>query len=331
MKTSLTHRAAIALFAVVIGLAMAVPDAEARRLGGGRSFGKQSGNVMQRQAPAQPNAPAQKQNEANPSQAQQPPGAAPVPARNRWLGPIAGIAAGLGIAALLSHFGLGGAFADMLGSFLLIGGLVIAGLLVYRWLKGGGRASALARPAPASPVASPQAWSAVRPEQPLAREGASARGTVSVTGEPLRPIGSAVDARVSGTPTWTVPADFDVAAFVRSAKVYFVRLQAAWDAGDQADIREFTTPEMFAEIKTDLAERGSSPNQTDVIDLEAEFLGIEEVGRHALASVRFHGQLREAPGEAPTSFSEVWNLTKPLSGKQGWLLAGIQQLESEPA
>ena len=85
---------------------------------------------------------------------------------------------------------------------------------------------------------------------------------------------------------------------------------------------------MFAEIKVDLAERGAAANQTDVVELEAEFLGIEEQGRNALASVRFHGLLRETPGTPPAPFSEVWNLVKPLSGKQGWLLAGIQQLET---
>jgi predicted lipid-binding transport protein (Tim44 family) len=151
--------------------------------------------------------------------------------------------------------------------------------------------------------------------------------TVSVTGEPLPSLSPAGEIRTpASTATWSLPADFDVEGFLRSAKVYFVRLQAAWDAGDQADIREFTTPEMFAEIKLDLTERGAAPNQTDVVQIEAELLGIEEQGRNALASVRFHGLLREAPGAAVAPFSEVWNLVKPLSDTHGWLLAGIQQV-----
>ncbi|MCU0868286.1 MAG: Tim44-like domain-containing protein, partial [Burkholderiales bacterium] len=155
------------------------------------------------------------------------------------------------------------------------------------------------------------------------------RGAVSVTGRPLPTLGSAgaaTEASVaSSTATWTIPADFDVDAFVRTAKTQFIRMQAAWDAGDQADIREFTTPEMFAELRMDLADRGAAENFTEVVDLDAQLLGVEMRDRDALASVRFTGRVREARGAEPTPIAEVWNLVKPLSGRAGWLLAGIQQ------
>jgi len=323
MTASMTNRIAIGLFAGFLGLVFAIPDADARRLGGGRSFGKQSGNYSKREAPAQQNTAAPKQADANPAQPQ--PGATPQPQRNRWLGPIAGLAAGLGIAALLSHLGLGGAFAEMLGSLLLIAGLVIAGLFVYRMLRGA-RPAPTSRPAYAGADTPPRGSSTFDVQRPVARDTLAPSGPVSVTGEPLRPLAGAGESLSSAsTATWSIPADFDVEGFLRSAKVYFVRLQAAWDAGDQADIREFTTPEMFAEIKLDLAERGAAANQTDVVELQAELLGIEEQGRNALASVRFHGLLRESPATPAAPFSEVWNLVKPLSDKHGWLLAGIQQ------
>ena len=123
-----------------------------------------------------------------------------------------------------------------------------------------------------------------------------------------------------------VPAGFDTEGFLRSAKVYFNRLQAAWDKGDQADINEFTTPQMFAEIKMDLEERGKSTNRTDVVQLDAELLGIEQSTSEYMASVRFSGLIREAEGAAAEPFNEVWNLTKPVTGNGGWVLAGIQQL-----
>jgi predicted lipid-binding transport protein (Tim44 family) len=225
----------------------------------------------------------------------------------------------------MSHFGFGGALGEMLGSILLIAALAIAGLFVFRLLRG-------ARPAPGpqpvyagAPPPPPGAFRVV--ERPAVGNGLERGDTVSVTGEPLPSLAPAGETRTpASTATWSLPADFDVEGFLRSAKVYFVRLQAAWDAGDQADIREFTTPEMFAEIKLDLTERGAAPNQTDVVQIEAELLGIEEQGRNALASVRFHGLLREAPGAAVAPFSEVWNLVKPLSDTHGWLLAGIQQV-----
>jgi predicted lipid-binding transport protein (Tim44 family) len=123
-----------------------------------------------------------------------------------------------------------------------------------------------------------------------------------------------------------VPAGFDTEAFLRNAKVYFVRLQDAWDRGNVNDIREFTTPEMFAEVKLDVDARGKEPNRTDVVQLNADLLGVEDRSQEYLASVRFHGLIRESEGAAAEPFVEIWNLSKQKSGNEGWLLAGIQQV-----
>jgi predicted lipid-binding transport protein (Tim44 family) len=347
--------ALVAAFAVFMTVALTVPDADARRLGGGRSFGQQSRNVTQREAPAAPQSTPQRRG-SEASQPSAPNGAigAPQPQRNRWLGPVAGLAAGLGLAALMSHLGFGGAFGEMLSSLLLIGLLVVGVMFVLRLLRGGKAGSPAARNAPQP------AWAGAtgggRDDGQLidlgraAREGSVARrdsapaasvsavpssssgGPVSVTGVPLRPVaGTSTGTGPTATPTeastatWTLPEDFDVEGFLRHAKVNFVRMQAAWDAGDQADIREFTTPEMFAEVRMELADRGSAVNFTEVVELDAQLLGIEMRERDALASVRFTGTLREARDAAPEAFVEVWNLVKPLSGSTGWLLAGIQQ------
>jgi predicted lipid-binding transport protein (Tim44 family) len=88
---------------------------------------------------------------------------------------------------------------------------------------------------------------------------------------------------------------------------------------------------MFAEIRMDLADRGEARNVTEVVEVEAELLGIEMRERDALASVRFHGRIREDEGAPAEAFEEVWNLVKPLSGRSGWLLAGIQQAGDAPA
>lgn len=336
MSHSLLRRLGVFVFAAFALTAMVVVDAEARRLGGGRSMGRQSDNVNQRQAtpPAQ-NSPSQNQASRNDPAPQQ--GAAAQPPRNRWLGPIAGLAAGLGIAALLSHFGLGGAFAEMLGSLLLIGLLVMAGLFIWRMLKGGNRPAGN-RPAYAgaagggrdAPTPFERARPAAEPVRlqpaPVVNRDAAPGGSVSVTGEPLPPLGGAAAAVA---PTWSIPADFDVAGFVRSAKVHFVRLQAAWDAGDLNDIRDFTTPEMFAEIKMDFSERGDAVNRTEVESLEADLLGIDQQGGHVVASVRFSGALKEHADRPAEPFVEVWNLVKPRSGRDGWLLAGIQQVGND--
>jgi len=119
-----------------------------------------------------------------------------------------------------------------------------------------------------------------------------------------------------------VPAGFDAAGFLRAAKMNFLKLQAANDTGRLEEIREFTTDELYEELKRDLG----SNQQTDIVALEADLLEIvQEADRH-WASVRFSGTVTEAPGAAPEAFAEVWNLVKPADGSSGWLLAGIQQM-----
>jgi predicted lipid-binding transport protein (Tim44 family) len=173
-----------------------------------------------------------------------------------------------------------------------------------------------------------------RQMEPAVEMPAAASGRIRQDlGSPVRP-GSVMATLGSGPASagtrpavpWDVPADFDVEGFVRNAKVHFIRLQAAWDARDLDDIREFTAPEVFAEIRMQLSEETGAPARTEVVSLEAQLLGIEESASEYIASVRFDGSIREGQGAAEP-FSEVWNLSKPKRGNRGWLLAGIQQLQ----
>ena len=135
-------------------------------------------------------------------------------------------------------------------------------------------------------------------------------------------MGGAVSA---DTGAWGIPSDFDVPGFLRAAKANFIRLQAAWDKKDINDLHQFTTPEMFAELRLQLEERGNAPNVTDVIDLDADLLGIETFQNEYMASVRFTGKIRENPNAPAEPFEEIWNMTRPISKESGWVLAGIQQ------
>lgn len=295
----------IALMIAIGGMSMVVADAEAKRMGGGGSFGKQS-QGMSRQAPAQS------------SQATKPaaaPGAAA--AASPWRGILGGALLGLGLGALLSHLGIGGALASMIGTILTFALLGLAALFIYRMFiaKKNGSGN---QPQPAyagghsARNSTPEIGSRVQPfSQPSALQADSAVATGSVA---------------ASDSAFGVPADFDVPGFVRNAKTYFIRLQAAWDRADVSDIREFTTPEMFAELKMQLQERGASPNHTDVVSLDADLMGIETVSGEYLASVKFNGMIKEDENAPAAPFSEVWNLSKPVSGEGGWALAGIQQL-----
>jgi predicted lipid-binding transport protein (Tim44 family) len=310
-------RAAAGVFAVVIGIAMVIQDADAARMGGGRSFGRQSPNVTRQASPPARDAATQTQQAG---QKQTPPGTQPQPAGNRWFGPIAGLAAGLGIAALLSHFGLGGALAEALGSMLVIGLLVLAAVWIWRMLRGSASRPSLGRPAE---PAYGSAGNASARSYDLAPESAQP-GSVAALGSTVT-SGSAAPAGPAAE-QWGVPTGFDTPAFIRSAKVNFIRLQEAWDARNLADIREFTTPEVFAEIKMQIDETKGANNRTDVLALDAELLGIEESPTDYLASVKFSGTIRENEQGNGEALEEVWNLTKPKSGRSGWLLAGIQQI-----
>ncbi len=166
---------------------------------------------------------------------------------SRWLGPIAGLAAGLGLAALLSHFGL----PEGLGSFLLLALLVIAAR--------GPRAHA-DRP--------PRAADSRRCSTPAAPSPVSA-DPVPVRTRP--PSGAARQRQRAGLPAaaGTAPADkpfppgFDAAGFARQAKLQFTRLQAAYDTGDRAALADVMTPEMFAEVARELEARGDARGHRD--------------------------------------------------------------------
>lgn len=305
-------RKLLSLLAVVLtlGLTTVAFDAEAKRLGSGGSSG------MQRQStPSQPAAtPARQQQAATATP--------PASGGSKWMGPIAGLAAGLGIAALASHLGFGEELANM----LMIGLLIMAVLAVVGFvmrkramqqqgagLAYAGAAAGAGTPAPvARPLQGPTAFQAT-PSAP------AAGGSM---------IGSAIGAGV-GAPSAaaTLPAGFDAAAFTRQAKVQFYRLQAANDAGNLDDIREFTTPEMFAELRMDIVDRGTGSQQTDVVELDAEVLEVVEEAHRYIVSVRFSGMIREQRDAQAEAFNEVWHLTKPVNGQGGWVLAGIQQAQ----
>ncbi len=296
------------LFVVLLGFALFAQDADAaRRIGGGKSFGRQT---MSREQAAPARTPAQ---DAASRPAQTSPATAPPPAGNRWMGPLTGLAAGLGIAALLSHFGLMGPFAAALGNILVIALLIFAGMFIWRMLKRSTGSATGNTPLK-------QAF-----ESPMAGRPMGSGATTNAYGAPVPGARPPVEAPADAGASMTIPADFDVGSFVRNAKVHFNRLQAAWDAKDMADIRKFTTPEVFAEIKMQRDEETASGGRTEVDNLEASLLGIETTPDEYVAIVRFTGTIREDGGN-PEAFEEVWNLMKPVDGRSGWLLGGIQQV-----
>ncbi|MBP7645477.1 MAG: Tim44-like domain-containing protein [Comamonas sp.] len=326
------------VWAVTLAAALVVihPLAEAKRMGGGGSFGKQSSNVTQRQAtpPAAPPArPAQQQNAQQNNAAAKPAAPAAAAPKKPWGAMLGGLAAGLGLAWLANSLGLGEAFANMLmfGLLAMVVMVVIGAILRARANKKPAASNAAPSPfafqgagAPVSPdaIATPPQY---KPQN--VGNDASARPWEQIPGAQGSMIGSGVAAAAS---TWDVPAGFDANGFLDAAKRNFVTLQAAWDKSDISTLRSMMTDDMLAEIQSQLQERESQssgePNQTDVVMIDAQLLGIEDVGGSYMASVEFSGLIREDASSGPSPFREVWNMAKPKNNSSGWLVAGLQAL-----
>jgi predicted lipid-binding transport protein (Tim44 family) len=300
---------ALALAVGGAGLAVAPFEAEAKRLGGGRPAG------MQRQAPPKP---ADTPPAAQPGQPANAAAAAPTAAatgaaamgRRSWMAPLAGLAAGLGIAALLSHFGLGEGFSSIVMLVLL----AVAAVLLLRFVMsrlGGRRGSGGLQPA----MAGASVGGGSGPLRPIAMPPES-RPAAAV---PFR----AVEGAPGAAAVASAPEGFDAEGFERIAKMIFIRMQAANDAGAVDDLRKFTTPELFASLRVDLQERAAANQHTDVPQLDAQVIATAQEDGQWIVSVRFTGMISEDTGATAQTFAEVWHLVKPVDGSREWAIAGI--------
>lgn len=314
-------------FFLVLVLALSGFNAEAaKRMGSGKSFGKQSNNVTQRDA--SPGAPGQGVSNAAPKQAPGTPAAAP---QRPWGAMLGGLAAGLGLAWLASSLGLGEGMGQVI-MYLLFGLLIAMAVAWFIRSRKAATTRSNASPFAFQGAGAPQSVPSYRPDtvgndasaRPWERNTAAFDSSASPVG------GSQIGSGLMGSQSWGIPAGFDVEGFVRSAKTNFINLQAAWDKSDIPALRAMMTDDMLQEIKAQLAEReqqsGAAQNKTDVVMLEATLLGIEELTTEYMASVEFSGMIREEPSASPAPFREVWNMTKSKTSG-GWLVAGVQALQ----
>jgi predicted lipid-binding transport protein (Tim44 family) len=295
------------LSVAVAGLGFVAVDAEAGRLGGGRTSG------MQRQAP--PPQPAQSvpaKPAATPGATNAGTAAAPVtPPKRSWLGPIAGIAAGLGLAALMSHLGMGAEFGSLLTMMLFAMVAVFAvRFLLRRFGPGAVNRNTMSAPQGLQYAAAGLQGAHSRPERTPAFGSSDSQASIAMT--PAAAPGS-------------LPPGFDGPGFERIAKLIFIRMQAANDAGNLDDLRQFATPEMFATFRLELQDRQGKAQQTDVVQLDAQVLDFAQEADRQIVSVRYHGLIREDQEAPATPFDEVWHLVKPVDSSREWAIAGIAQ------
>jgi predicted lipid-binding transport protein (Tim44 family) len=292
---------------VIAALTLGLPafDAEAKRLGGGGI--KRSVPTQPAPKPATPpqNAPAQQQNAAPTAPAA---AAAAAPAKRSWMGPLAGLAAGLGLAALASHFGFGAALANIMTMVLIgLAVMLVIGFVMRRM---------------AAKKAAPQGMQFAGAGAPFGQSPTPPASPFPSTPFPSTPAPAAAmpaAAQAAAAPV----SNADDAAFEQIAKRVFIRMQAANDAGDQNDLRRFTTPQMYASIQQELLDRKGT-QRTDVLELQAQVVDRAEEQGEQIVSVRFSGLIREHSEEAAQTFDEIWHLVRPLDESREWAIAGIQ-------
>ena len=269
-------------FVALISFGLTAQDADAKRMGGGSSIGKQRSTSSQQTATP-----------AKPAQA---PAAAPA-GGNKWLGPLAGLAAGGLLASMFMGGGLGG-LAGGIGNILMILALVGGAFFIFRMLK---------KPQP-------------QPVQYAGHTERTAVTDIAASGGSAAPV-AAMQA------SSTRPAWFEDEPFLREAKKQFIRLQDANDRGDINDIHEYVTPEMYAELSMQIRERNGKPNVTEVVTLNADLADVVTEGGLVIASVRFSGMIREEANGPAAAFSEIWHIQKSQSQPSAtWFISGIQQV-----
>jgi predicted lipid-binding transport protein (Tim44 family) len=307
---------------LLIGLSLTLgvmSDADAKRFGGGSSFGGRSSYSAPYQRSATPPARPAQQQAATPSQAQNP----AMPNRSGLMGMLGGLALG-GLLGSMFH---GGGFQGInFLDILIFGGIAFLLYKLFAAKKAGSAQQPTYHRTADNNYQEPTSY-----QEPQSNQAGPAGFNTDIlfgnknntaSSEPLsQPVQQ--DANFG---TAAVPAGFDQKAFLDGAKIAFANLQKAWDERDLAEIRGLTTDKVFAEIQDQL-KSSTAENHTEILKLEAELLEVREVGSELEAVVLFDSIMREDRDAQAGQVREVWHFIKPkVSVQPKWYLDGIQQL-----
>ncbi len=318
MKSKLGILATL-LMAMALLLA-SMHEAEAKRMGGGKSFGSKPSYSAPYQRSTTPNSAGQPTRSASQQQAATQNQAARQGLASR--GGLMGLLGGLALGGLLGSLFFGGAFENInLMDMLLFAGL---GFLAYKFLSARARQQTQAAAGTAYGRSSYDNSSqpAEMAGNPKAGPNAAGFNTDLLFGKGSQQTATGPNQQQPAN----IPAGFDQSAFLAGAESAFRHLQASWDSRDLASIRGLTTDKVFAEIQDQLR-ASHAPNKTEILKLTPELLEVREVGNELEAVVLFDSIMREDDAET-NQVREVWTFTKPVNSKQPkWFLDGIQQLE----
>ncbi|HKS15075.1 MAG TPA: Tim44 domain-containing protein [Pseudomonas sp.] len=271
--------------ALCIGLTLSI-DANAKRFGGGKSSGAAPTHQTRQAAPASPAA------------APNAPGRAPAAASgaSRWLGPLAGIAAG----GLLASMFMGDGFEGMQILDILI--MALIAFLVFRFIA-----------------------ARRRQQQPNVAAAGHAPFQREAHAQPAQPSIFGGSAAASAAPVINAPAWFNEQNFLAAARNHFQSLQQHWDANEMDKISEFVTPQMLEFLKRERAELGDGFQSTYIDNLQVQLEGVDDRADKTIATLTFHGVSKTSRFDQGEPFSESWNMERAQGENQPWMLAGIRQ------
>lgn len=293
-------------------LVFGLQAAEAKRFGGGKSFG-----YSKKMAPKQyKNTPPAAKPAAPAAGAATAKSGAKASGASRFLGPLAGLAAGGLLAVMLFGDGFEGLqIMDML-LFALIG------VGIWMFLRRRRATPTAYAGAPYSDTSAQPPHTPSAKAEPQQREAAASTPSYNPNaGGSL--IGSAVSDEANNL--LVAPAWFDESAFIDGAKGHFIAVQKAWDALDVSELESYCTPELFAALQTEMAGLTPGSNHTEVDELNAETASMSIDGDYFVVSVRFSGFIKESAEADAHAFSEVWHIRRLAEGSGNWQIAGIQQ------
>ncbi len=308
-----------ALFLVVFFSLFTISQAaEAKRFGGGKSFGY-SKSVPSKSFNKAPKAAPQAPNKAAAATA-----GAGTKSRAGMMGLLGGLAAG----GLLAAMFMGDGFEGLqIMDILLFALLAFVLFKLFRHFAGRRRE---AQPAygnhyeetPAPSTTTERTTHAA--EEPIAQRAATPEynptSGESIFGSNLGGTPSEEATTVTDTPAW-----FNAEQFIEGAKGHFVTLQKAWDSADLSEVESYCSPELFEAIKQEMQGIQAGDNETVVDTLNAEIADMSIDGNYFIVSIRFSGFIKEGAAEDAHAFNEIWHIRRLANDDGTWQVAGIQQ------
>ncbi len=296
------------VMAMVLMVGFLPLEADARKFGGGKSFGKSFKT-----------APAPKSQPTNTNSLNKKNDAPNAAASSSKKGLMAGIFGGLLAGGLLAAmFGSGAFEGFQIMDFLII---AIIAFVLYKIFKSvmAAKSGALNqnKQAYAGGHSQPTQNKGYYHEQPPHQTRENVGGQSGFSGT-AGGFSSATDV------PHNFPPDFDMPAFISGAREHYRILQEAWNHNQLDKIQEYVTPALY----NDLAQERRSlagEQHTEVMYVDAEIVRGDFDNRTAQLSLQFSGRYKDSHEGIEEDIQDIWHLERDLTKSNSpWLIVGIQ-------